>query len=940
MLIFKLYRTMKSLWNFFLSVDLLLILSNFSKREQKVRRFLENCIIYFFKFIFWFRYRITVKGVENLTSASLPKKGGVLFLPNHPAVFVDPILVTISVWKKYPIRPIIVEYMYYAPLIHSLMRFMNALPMPNNEVSSNSLKRKRSEKTLHEVIKGLEQKQNFLVYPAGRLKSTSQEIVGGASGVHQILQGAPDTNVVLVRTTGLWGSSFSRAFTGKTPPIFPTIFQGIKFALKNFLFFLPRREITLEFLPAPADFPYQAPRLELNRYLEIWYNRPRGTNVVGGENLNLVSYSFWKEEFLEFKQRQIASEETEKIDLSRIPDNVKEKVIAQLAAMTEYPEASIKPSMSISSDLGLDSLDTADLVIFLEEEFNVKAVPVKELTSVAKVMALASKLIIYAEEEEDVGNFSAWHQTIPKERAFLSEGKTIPEVFLNTCTRYGKRMACGDLRTGIWSYSTFKLRVILLADHIKKLPGDHIGILLPASVGATALILACQLAGKVPVMVNWTVGPRHLDSVIKLSGIKVILSSWAFIDRLVNVDLTHIDDLLLMLEDVRREITLKDKLKALWRSKLSTKSLMKRFGIDKTTENDRAVLIFTSGTESLPKGVPLSHKNILSNHRSTCNTIELYSNDVVFGILPPFHSFGLTVCSLLGHLIGIRVAYFPDPTDGNAIAKGVERWAATIICGAPTFLKKMLSAATPNQLKTLRYIVTGAEKAPPELFHLVKQMELGDILLEGYGITECSPVLTSNRPGKPSRGVGQPLPDIELCIVNPDTYDILSQGKQGLILARGPNVFSGYLNPGQTSPFLTVNGKEWYQTGDLGYLDEAGNLFISGRLKRFIKIGPEMISLSSIEEALLQLAPQKGWTLAEEGPSIAVCAQEFPDERPKIFVFTKFSTTAEEINQALKEAGFSNLVRISSVQILENIPIMGTGKVHYRDLEAKYLSRS
>jgi long-chain-fatty-acid--[acyl-carrier-protein] ligase len=137
------------------------------------------------------------------------------------------------------------------------------------------------------------------------------------------------------------------------------------------------------------------------------------------------------------------------------------------------------------------------------------------------------------------------------------------------------------------------------------------------------------------------------------------------------------------------------------------------------------------------------------------------------------------------------------------------------------------------------------------------------------------------------------------------------------------------------APFIPVNGKMWYRTGDLGYLDEEGNLTITGRLKRFIKVGPEMISLSAIEEALLQIAPKKGWPISQEGPSLAVCAKEIPGEKPKIYLFTKFPV--DEINRTIREAGFSNLVRITAVHEVEDIPIMGTGKVNYRMLEQRYL---
>ncbi len=236
----------------------------------------------FLKFILWFRYRIKVKGLDKLNKETLNKPGGVLFLPSHPAIFVDPIAVTLAAWPRFPIRPMIVEYMYYMPIVNTIMKFLNALPVPNFATSSNSLKRKKSEKVINEVIENLEKGENFLVYPAGKVKLSAHESVGGSSAAHQIISASPNANIVLVRIAGLWGSSFSTYHAGKSPPMIPTILQGIKFCLKNLLFFTPRREIVIEFEPAGPDFPYGATRVELNRYLEGWYNRPDGLSPQQG----------------------------------------------------------------------------------------------------------------------------------------------------------------------------------------------------------------------------------------------------------------------------------------------------------------------------------------------------------------------------------------------------------------------------------------------------------------------------------------------------------------------------------------------------------------------------------------------------------------------------------------------------------------------------------
>lgn len=902
-----------------------------------MKRFLEFLLICLLRLALSCRYRVTVEGLDKIDPKILNRPGGVLFLPNHPTVFVDSTLVTTILWSRYRIRPMVIEYMYNLPIVYSIMRFIDALPMPNFETSSNSLKRKRNEKITQTVIQGLREKQNFLIFPSGRTKQTAHEALDGASAAHRIVQEVPEVNVVLVRVKGLWGSRFSRAFTGKAPPFFQTVKIGLKEALKSALFFMPRRKVIIEFQPVPSDFPYKADRLEFNRYLERWYDQPDGLQPQStpnpGDSLILVPYTWWqKEETLKLWKPKVTEEE---IDISGIPQDIQQKVLAKIAELTSLDPATIKPNQALTTDLGMDSLDVAEVLAFLQEQFDITTVSAANVTTVGQIMAIAAKQLVYEDTEEEAElDLSDWKRHIPHEKRQLAEGKTIPEVFLNNCHRMGKAAACSDARSGVITYDQLKLRSMIFAEYIRKLPGKYIGIMLPASTTATMAILACQLAGKVPLMVNWTVGPRHLQAVVELSKVKTVLTSWSFIDKLQNVDLDGIDDLLVMLEDVRRDIGLFSKLKGYFLSKCSPQKILKHFKANNLSESSEAVLLFTSGTESLPKGVPLSHHNILSNQRAALQVIDVYSDDIVFGILPPFHSFGFTVTSLIGVLAGAKVAFSPDPTNGLQLAKGVAKWGVTIICGPPTFIKGLIKAATHDELKTMRLYVSGAEKLPQDLVSMISKLGKENDLIEGYGITECAPILTFTPLGKPRKGVGQPLPGIELCIVDLDTHKPLSNGIQGLILTKGPNVFSGYLNPGLNSPFLSLEGQQWYNTGDLGFLDAEGNLTLSGRLKRFVKIGGEMVSLASIEEALMQTALARGWLVGnEEGPRLAVSAIETDGEKTKIVLFCTFPTTLDDINAALKVGGFSNLVRVSAITQLPELPVMGTGKTHYRKLD-------
>ncbi len=900
----------------------------------------EYCIILFLRLAFWFRYRITVKGLEKLTPDALNRPGGVLFLPNHPASLVDPALVVMSVWPKFRLRPMIIEYMYFLPIVHGVMKFIRALPVPDFETSSNSIKRKRGERAIKEMAKGLAHGDHFLIYPAGRLKHTGIEDLGGASAVHQLINDCPTTNVVLVRTKGLWGSSFSRAQTGQSPPLFPTIWHGVKVVLKNLLFFTPRRNIIVEFEPAPADFPYAASKIEMNRWLEKWYNKPDGltkqTGELPGDSLMLIPYSIWSKALPQIYKPPEKKEEV--IEFSVVEPEIQRKIYEKISELTEIPVAKIHHEMSLPVDLGLDSLDIAELASFLNDKFDVGTVPVTELTTVARVLGIASKQVqIEQKLEEEQTDLSKWAFHGKRAVATIAEGETIPEVFLNNCARMGKAPACADLRSGVVTYARLKLGVIILAEFIRKQPGKYIGILLPASVGSIMCVLATLLAGKIPCMINWTQGKRHLESVVEISKVEIVLTSWAFLERLDNVDLDGMDEKLVMVETVRREFGLFSKLNALFRSKLSTKTILKIFGADKLTKEDAAVLLFTSGTESMPKGVPLSHNNILSNQRATLKAIDIYNDDVLQCMLPTFHSFGFTTTGLLTVLGGIRAAFTPNPTDGRALARNFEQWKATITCGAPSFIKALLAAAKPEQLKTMRICVTGAERAPPELFQMISKFGKEQCVIEGYGITECSPVLTANRLGEPRKGVGKPIEGVELLIVNPDTLEPVLLGVQGLILARSPGVFSGYLNPGLSSPFVKVVGKDWFNTGDLGSLDNVGRLTISGRKKRFIKVGGEMVSLPGIEEALLHGATLRGWTKGHEGVPLAILGKEENATKSKIILISTFKASLDDVNQILRDAGFSNIVRISEIIQIEEIPLMGTGKINHRALEQEYL---
>ena len=517
-----------------------------------------------------------MQGKETLTPQALSKPGGILFLANHPAE-IDPLILITTFWFPFKPHPVAIDYLFRKPLIRSLLGIVGALSIPNFDASSNSYKRREMQKTYARIFSSLDHKENFLIYPAGSLKNGPEEVIGGASGIHTILQTKPETNVVLIRTTGLWGSTFSRAPTGKTPDLGKTFFSSFKVLLRNFIFFTPRRDVLVECTPASADFPWKGDRRDLNRYLERWYN------AQGPEPLNLVSFSHFRKDCPIIKEK-ITREE---IDLDRVLPEIKQGVIEEIVKVARVPRSEITLTSHLAQDLGFDSLDLAQLIVALKEKFGINSLNASDLSTVGSVIAYASKMQVGSAEEEEKGKVgSTWGEEKQRPRSLYPEGETILELFFDTCERMGRYSACADQIAGELSYKRLKIGVILLAEVIRKIPDERIGIMMPASVAVNAMILATMLAGKIPVMINWTLGERNLISIVEQAKINITLSSWNFLDRLDNVELDGLDDRIILLEDLRHSFSIFDKMKAYRRSRRKTKVLLKLFGVDQILRKD------------------------------------------------------------------------------------------------------------------------------------------------------------------------------------------------------------------------------------------------------------------------------------------------------------------------------------------------------------------
>ncbi len=862
------------------------------------------------------RYRIDVRGREKVQTSR-----GVLILPNHPSE-MDPVIVMTVFRRRLMPQPMVVEDFYYTPGLHWLFKLFGAVPMPNMEGRSGSYKRLRVQEGLDGVAERLDRGENVLLYPAGRLMRSKEEQLQGASAVFDLLQRRPDQPIVLVRTRGLIGSMFSWYANQHRPELGIKLMLAIKYLILNLILFMPRRKVSVEIEVPGDDFPRRGDKMEINRWLEAWYNTP------GPEEPVPVSYYFWRRHYFQMAK---GAEERALRELE-VPDDVREKVAAELAELSGRNAEELRDDMLLSRDLGMDSLNLGELISWIEEEYGSMDVNVEDLQSVQDVQAAAIGELGDRNPGAELKVPHEWFEDGGRPDIHVPDPHlTVQENFFQVCDSYGSAVAIGDETSGVITYRKAKIGVLLLADIIRVRPERNIGIMLPATAGADLVILATLVAGKTPVMLNWTLGDANLKHVLDLSGIRVIISSARFLDRLDGLNFDLIKEKLWTLEEVRRrQMPLRAKLVAALNGMRSAESLRRRYRTESWESDQHAVILFTSGSEAAPKGVPLTHFNVLSNLRGALESIELYSSDVLYGFLPPFHSFGFTVTSLLPMVAGLKTCYYPNPTESRHLARGIGGWKPTVLCGTPTFISGILRAARDTDLlRELRIILSGAEKASEDLFRRLGELSDADIL-EGYGITETGPVLTFNRVGEERVGVGKPISNVKLCIVHPETREPVPTGERGLILASGPNIFPGYLGNPDTESFHIVDKKKWYVTGDLGFLDEGGNLTISGRLKRFVKIGGEMISLPAMEAALKEKYPD------EDGePRLAIISLERDDERPLLALFATFDCTVDEANQLLKDAGFSNLARIGRQIRIDELPKLGTGKADYQSLKRR-----
>ncbi len=501
---------------------------------------------------------------------------------------------------------------------------------------------------------------------------------------------------------------------------------------------------------------------------------------------------------------------------------------------------------------------------------------------------------------------------------------TLPEAIAETARQRPRQVVLQDYTMQELTYRRLLVGADLLARQWGKLLSgteQRVGVLLPNVNAMPVVILSLWAAGKVPAILNYSTGTSILLACARLGGLKHVITSRAFIER-AKLDLGPFKEAgieLVFLEDVRARITRTQSLLALLRQSLRPR-LSPASGPPST--DDPAVILFTSGSEGDPKGVELTHRNLLANIRQMLSVIDVMDTDRFFNALPLFHSFGLSVGLLLPLVRGAFILLYPSPLHFRVVPSAFYNLDCTVFFGTNTFLNGYARKAHPYDFRSLRYLFAGAEKVQ-EATATVWMRKFGVRILEGYGATECSPCLSVNLPMCPRHGsAGRFLPGIQHKL---EPVEGVAEG--GRLFVRGPNIMRGYLNAEANARFQAIGG--WYDTGDIVKIDAEGFLFILGRLKRFAKVSGEMVSLAAVEDALVGAFPQYGLRFA-----VAVVARPDATRGEKLIAVTNEPRlTLEEVRAAIHARGLSNLAAPREIKPIHDLPRLGTGKVNHRELE-------
>ncbi|HSM85888.1 MAG TPA: AMP-binding protein [Candidatus Limnocylindrales bacterium] len=518
--------------------------------------------------------------------------------------------------------------------------------------------------------------------------------------------------------------------------------------------------------------------------------------------------------------------------------------------------------------------------------------------------------------------------------------RTLDRALIGAARRHPLRFAMGDARFPHISFAGMLLKLLFVSRRLRPLWRDQemVGILLPPSAGGGLVNFAATLLGKVPVNLNYTASSQMLAACAQQCNLKTVVTSKLFLEKLAAINKIDVPGQTLLLEDVLAAPKTLEKIVALLIALMPFALIKRALGAPRRTTDDLATVIFSSGSTGDPKGVMLTHHNVLANIRQMTQVFAFTPEDRIMGILPFFHAFGFTVTLWLTATYGVGVVYHPSPLDAQIIGELVRKYKATFLIATPTFLQAYMRRVPRKDFASLRCVLVGAEKMPDRLAQAFEET-FGIKPLEGYGCTECAPVVAVNifdfrAPGIRQLGgrrgtIGHPLPGMSVRIVDPETMQPVATGQPGMLMVRGPNVMQGYLGrPDKTAEVLKDG---WYITGDIASVADDGFLTITDRLSRFSKIGGEMVPHIKVEEKLHELADS-----TEQVFMVSAAPDEKKGER-LVVLHTLEEEQLAPVLQKLAESDLPALWKPRKDQFfrVDALPYLGTGKLDLRSLKTQ-----
>jgi acyl-[acyl-carrier-protein]-phospholipid O-acyltransferase/long-chain-fatty-acid--[acyl-carrier-protein] ligase len=512
----------------------------------------------------------------------------------------------------------------------------------------------------------------------------------------------------------------------------------------------------------------------------------------------------------------------------------------------------------------------------------------------------------------------------------LLDGDTLPQRLVRASRRHWNKFAMADSSGRELTHGRALTAALLLSDWVRRnSKGEEmIGLLLPSSAGAALANMGVTLAGRIPVNLNFTAGKDAMASAAAQCSIRTVLTSKIFLAKAKLEAPTGA----VYLEDILGRASGASKAWALFRAKLAPA----RWLYPETSPDSLATVLFSSGSTSTPKGVMLSHHNVIANIEAMLQVFHLNQKDRIVGVLPFFHSFGFTVTLWLPALAGAGAIYHANPIDAKTIGELIAKHRGTFLLSTPTFATTYARKCTREQFASLRVVLVGAEKLRESVAQDFEQT-FGLKMLEGYGCTEMAPVVAVNSPdwesGRDSQfgtrlsSVGRPLPGVAAKIVDPETFEPLPRGTAGLLLVKGPNRMQGYLGQPEKTAEALRDG--WYNTGDIAVIDDDGFLRITDRLARFSKIGGEMIQHLAVEEAVREATGGE-----------PCCVTGIPDDRKGERIAVLYiapDVTPQEVWQRLAATDLPKLwlPKREDIHQVESLPTLGTGKLDLRGVRAR-----